>query len=231
MKYSCEIIKDLLPLYHDGVCSEESCNVIREHLEKCEECKEYLNKLDGSGKFTTKEKNTEQAKAAVLRQIKKKFFHKKVVISVISIICAVAVLIGSFVFMNTYISPVQYEKNNITVEIDHNGDIYAYLKGTTYSSAESKTITREVNGKVENNIYFYVSSSFWSKHFGFNASTQSRYVVTYNYISDGQKSEASHIDNVYYFVGDYNGLESLSEDELLKATDKAILVWSKTDTN
>lgn len=34
----CEIIRDLLPLYADGLASEESVRVIEEHLKSCSEC-------------------------------------------------------------------------------------------------------------------------------------------------------------------------------------------------
>lgn len=45
MKISCEIIKDLLPLYNDGVCSEESKAVIEEHLSHCDICKAALSAM------------------------------------------------------------------------------------------------------------------------------------------------------------------------------------------
>ena len=32
MKYPCDLIRDLLPLYQDGVCSEESRAAVEEHL-------------------------------------------------------------------------------------------------------------------------------------------------------------------------------------------------------
>ena len=35
MKTPCNVIRDLLPLYHDGVCSPESRQLVEEHLEKC----------------------------------------------------------------------------------------------------------------------------------------------------------------------------------------------------
>lgn len=45
MKVSCEVIKDLLPLYYDKVCSKESCSLIEEHLTECRECAAELQKL------------------------------------------------------------------------------------------------------------------------------------------------------------------------------------------
>lgn len=42
MKIECNVIKDLLPLYVDECCSEESAKLVAEHLETCESCrKEY----------------------------------------------------------------------------------------------------------------------------------------------------------------------------------------------
>lgn len=46
MKLPCEIVQDLLPLYHDGVCSEASRAQVKEHLEDCETCRKMLESID-----------------------------------------------------------------------------------------------------------------------------------------------------------------------------------------
>lgn len=38
----CELIQDILPLYHDGVCSDTSRKLVDSHLETCEKCKAVL---------------------------------------------------------------------------------------------------------------------------------------------------------------------------------------------
>ena len=35
----CEIIRDLIPLYLDKVCSEDSRKLVEEHLAECSECR------------------------------------------------------------------------------------------------------------------------------------------------------------------------------------------------
>lgn len=35
----CNIIKDLIPLYIDNCCSEESSALVKKHIEECKECK------------------------------------------------------------------------------------------------------------------------------------------------------------------------------------------------
>lgn len=45
MKISCNIIKDLLPLYCDNMCSDDSRAVVEEHLKECEACGGELEKM------------------------------------------------------------------------------------------------------------------------------------------------------------------------------------------
>ena len=39
---NCNIVKDLIPLYIDGCCSEESKKIVKEHIESCDACKTIL---------------------------------------------------------------------------------------------------------------------------------------------------------------------------------------------
>jgi len=39
---NCEIIRDILPLYHDEVVSEESRRLVEGHIETCPECRKML---------------------------------------------------------------------------------------------------------------------------------------------------------------------------------------------
>lgn len=41
----CNIVRDLLPTYIDGLASKETENDINEHLQKCSECNELLKQL------------------------------------------------------------------------------------------------------------------------------------------------------------------------------------------
>lgn len=41
----CNVIRDLLPLYVDECCSEESAKIVVEHLENCESCGEMYRQM------------------------------------------------------------------------------------------------------------------------------------------------------------------------------------------
>lgn len=47
-KYPCSVVQDLLPLYRDNVCGEESRRLVEEHLPECEECSRILEQLNDS---------------------------------------------------------------------------------------------------------------------------------------------------------------------------------------
>ena len=43
---NCNVIKDLIPLYIDGCCSEESKKLVKEHIECCDACKNLLEDMN-----------------------------------------------------------------------------------------------------------------------------------------------------------------------------------------
>ena len=45
MRKECEVVRDILPLYADEVCSETSRELVEEHLQECAACREMLNQL------------------------------------------------------------------------------------------------------------------------------------------------------------------------------------------
>jgi len=80
MKLPCEMIRDLLPLYHDGVCSEVSKTVVQEHLNSCEGCAETLKKMDMDIQMPNL--NVDEAKPLkiIKKQWKKKSWLKGILI-------------------------------------------------------------------------------------------------------------------------------------------------------
>ena len=45
MNYPCSVIQDLLPLYIDGVCSQESRKLVEAHLAECTVCGQILEEM------------------------------------------------------------------------------------------------------------------------------------------------------------------------------------------
>ena len=43
---NCNIIRDLIPLYIDGCCSEESAKIVKEHMQHCDTCKKLFEDMN-----------------------------------------------------------------------------------------------------------------------------------------------------------------------------------------
>ena len=101
MKISCEIIKDLLPLYLDGVCSEDSNSAIGDHLAACEKCETELQAMKNFLTPKTAEQNLNEAEA--VKKLSKKW-KKGMILSLLKgILITISVLavsaLVSYIFM------------------------------------------------------------------------------------------------------------------------------------
>ncbi len=72
MNYPCGIIRDLLPLYHDDVCSTETRNAVEKHCAGCADCRKILNDLDSMPEPYEMAKEVDS-----LRPIQKKWNHER----------------------------------------------------------------------------------------------------------------------------------------------------------
>lgn len=72
MKYPCDIIKDLLPLYYDEACSEQTKNIVKEHLSECDSCKTILRKMSDNTYNDRLEKEKKEVIRHYTNNLKKK---------------------------------------------------------------------------------------------------------------------------------------------------------------
>ena len=72
MNYPCGIIRDLLPLYHDDVCSAETRNAVEKHCAGCADCRKILNDLGSMPEPYEMAKEVDP-----LRPIQKKWNHER----------------------------------------------------------------------------------------------------------------------------------------------------------
>lgn len=68
MKYECNLIQDLLPLYQDDVCSETSKEIVRGHLKECSRCRDMAGRLQD---FEVDKKLTEEKNSVLMAHEKK----------------------------------------------------------------------------------------------------------------------------------------------------------------
>lgn len=88
MKISCDIIRDLLPLYAENMTSSASNEMVEAHLEECESCSKYLDELRKPAKLP------EQITAQNLNHIKKEIGKRRLFAVLTAVFLVLSVLAG-----------------------------------------------------------------------------------------------------------------------------------------
>ena len=120
MKNLCNIIGDLLPLYVEGVASEDTAAFVKEHLEHCERCHTAWEEMN-RGTSSPKENNMEEG--LPIKTLKKRMKRRKMATIILSALLTLAVL-----FIWVQIKPY---------------DVY-YGKSELYSKADMKEAVRVI---------------------------------------------------------------------------------------
>ena len=110
MKNECHIVRDLMPLYTEGMLSDESAAFVKAHLETCEDCRAAYG---GEEKPPVTEADTAQQRvgeAGVLRTLKKKL--RKQTWCAIIITVAVVLLVTLMLRLNSidYLAAISFDE-------------------------------------------------------------------------------------------------------------------------
>lgn len=94
MKMKCSVIQDLLPSYADDICSEDTKELVEEHVAECAQCKEKLEQMKNTeivaGKASKKQVD-------YLKKIRSTFAHKEGVGKLMLVLLVGIAYVGLFV--------------------------------------------------------------------------------------------------------------------------------------
>lgn len=211
MKYPCDVIQDLLPLYYDEACSKESCRIVEEHIRECDSCRKMYEELSAVGSEIPQFNDYEEQKANSLHKIKKAITRKQI----ISIIATIFALI---VALNIAVSALKHSVQEIDSTVDisvrmADGNIMARLQGSKWHDATLKRI--ETGGKTY--IFFALKDTKWDRLVT-GSEMYSEYLIC------SKDKSADSVDEVYYYSGDYSDLEYRDVNWL---TEQSVLLWKK----
>lgn len=220
MKYPCSLIQDLLPLYHDGVCSEESGKIIENHLSECPFCKDYYTSLCEADEIFASPQNIdlEIKKAASFRAVKRRIHKKQILVVILAFAIFAAISLSIIGFLKNSEQVISYEDNISVSMVDDS--LIGRLQGNQANYLKIKQVTITQDGKTNTNLFFYLSGTKWDDIIT-NDDVFSEYVLC------AAEKGASQIDSVFYYTGDYAGIESLNATDLQKIIDRSVLLWSK----
>ena len=134
----CEIIKDLMPLYIDGLASAESVEELQQHRKNCPECRQYLDEM--RGKLSEIPKAEIPRKLDFLKKLKRR--HR-------------AILVGSGIFLALIFLLIKVFVIGFPVRLED-------VQLQTFSDGENFQLTMQLkNG--ENKALYFVDSR-WDSH-------------------------------------------------------------------
>lgn len=125
----CEVIKDLLPLYIDNACSEESKELIEDHISKCSNCKLTLRVMKKEQYLPNKDSVSENKKSLeIMKKSNRKLLLKQILIAV-----TIALIIGGL-WIYFFIIDINNPYNNpLVTEISNVEDIMYHFKFIFFS--------------------------------------------------------------------------------------------------
>ena len=95
MNVNCNIIRDLLPLYAEGMASEESKALVDDHLRGCDSCTKELAELKKAPRIPAEVETTS------LRRVENAIRRRKLLTAATAMLTLAAVLVTGFIFLLT----------------------------------------------------------------------------------------------------------------------------------
>ena len=222
MKYKCGIIKDLLPLYVDHVCSDESKELIDEHLMECEKCKSYMHSLRESQdvEAVAYDEEKESRKVKMILGMKKKIIFRNILVAVFTVLILGVACTSVIHYLKRATVPISETKQMEVVY--ENGDLVLNITDAIWSDASAVRFTLTEDGKSYECVAIAMNTSKWNQLIS-SDKTCSKYTIAYH------EKGANEIDRVYY-SGDGKDLEYPHNGELNENDIQTLgytLVWSR----
>ena len=172
----CNVIHDLLPLYAENLVSDESRQLIEEHLAICEDCRTMLRRMQ-TGVTTATPPDNEEFQT-VLRSHKKKNNRKTLFLTLSAIVLGLALCLGYLWYRGVFhIAERQTSPNGATTTTVYNCDFARYGRfpvsggftlidkgyfngSTTYQYARFQGLWWSVNGNYQV-VSMYTDEGLW----------------------------------------------------------------------
>lgn len=119
---SCNIIRDILPLYVDEAVCEETKELVEEHLFTCEDCRKEAEMMKKSVVLPVHE-NVWKLDQAALKTWKNKWLTKKVKIGGLSVLATLGVLAGIYSGLVLPELYIPYDSSTFSLK-EEDGNLY-----------------------------------------------------------------------------------------------------------
>src|SRR3954469_19823235 len=186
----CTIIQDILPLYIDEVASQDTKEMVDEHLQHCAKCKKEYESMKHDLYIPVENKES------LFNNISKRWRKKKVMISIVSILVTAIILIGTFLYVFYYETIIPYSEDLIKIERQKDNQLVSHYFGESYAGVhETHPMSLEIDG-VKRNVSFIFYTKTIADSPSRNLINNEKGLNEQEYISNLAESEK--VDEVYY---------------------------------
>lgn len=214
---NCNIIRDILPLYVDDVVGNDTKTMVEEHLELCEGCKKEVDLMKQEVYIPVDKEVSE------IKNFKKKWRNKKMIISGVSILLTGLVIFGAYTFVFHYDTVIPYTESLIKIETQDNGMLFSHYYGRDYYCVSATNpIKVRIDGEDKNAIFLYYTETIANTHLN-KLLNRKNTREERNYIF--QLGNNENVDIIYYVEFNEKIFEEGNDwSEVIK---RAQLIWEK----
>lgn len=118
MKITCKVIEDMLPLYEEQMLSDDSIQLVEEHLKSCASCRDTLKELQEEPlqKIYRKKEDSEKEAIEAFLKIRRNIWKKRILSAVIAAGCVLGCARAGYYFYAEKETYIPYEKTGLYME-------------------------------------------------------------------------------------------------------------------
>ncbi|MBR4289165.1 MAG: hypothetical protein IKT52_00805 [Oscillospiraceae bacterium] len=153
MNISCEVIKDILPLYAENMVSQATCRLVDDHLCSCDGCTQFLAQLLKQPEMVL------QTDTDALHQVRKAIQKRRILTVLLCFFLTAAAATGTFAFLTRpiYLTPEEAE-----VQLVEEADMIYYEFGDRVDCFSISYAAAEDRQEVTITAYYRL----WNVHYG-----------------------------------------------------------------
>lgn len=154
MKITCNIIRDILPLYIENIASDDSCAMLEEHMDQCEECRNCLDEMTAFSKLPV------DMDTSPLLKIKSTLRKRKIQTVIFSMMLTVVIGVITIAFL-TAPEYIPFSKESVSINEMDNGSVLAIFEDTVSGYDISRYPTEDNTGYV---YHITTWDSIWNRN-------------------------------------------------------------------
>ncbi|QUG43647.1 zf-HC2 domain-containing protein [Psychrobacillus sp. INOP01] len=150
----CTIIQDLLPLYVDDVVSEDTKELVRQHLQTCQACQKEHQQMTQTLYIPIENKVT------LFEKVNKKWNRKKIILIGGSIFTTLFLCLAVFSYVFYYQKMIPYSNDLFVIKEQDDQTLFAEYFGKSHAGTHmTHPMKVEIDGEMKNiSLVYYVET-------------------------------------------------------------------------